>query len=166
MCTKGIQEKPSGQVWWSLLVISTLRRLRQKDYFKFEEPGLYSKFQASQKHIGRRCLKARKNVIWWLKHTLWIVQLFLKGTKFLSKLFTLIFLHFIWLPLPSKRLRVNLSLKTFAKIHGKRWKCFKVHRWLSELLKWDQDNKTSQQYASLHCMTEYTPHWNLKIPDL
>lgn len=34
-----------------------------------------------------------------------------------------------------------------------RCKCFKVHQWFSELFnKWDQDNKTSQQYASIHSL--------------
>lgn len=117
MCTKGIQEKSSGQVRWPLLVISTLRRQRQKDHFELEEPGLYNKFQADKKHTGRLCLNTKENLIGWLKHTLWIVQLSLKE---LSKLFTLIFLNLTWSPLPCKRLRVDFDFKTFAKKnHGK-----------------------------------------------
>lgn len=43
-----------------------------------------------------------------------------------------------------------------------RYKCFKVHQGLSEMFnKWDQDNKTSQQSASLHRATEYTTNYNL-----
>lgn len=63
MCTKGIQEKSSGQVRWPLLVISTLRRQRQKDHFELEEPGLYNKFQADKKHTGRLCLNTKENLI-------------------------------------------------------------------------------------------------------
>lgn len=39
----------SRKVIWPGVVVPAcyLRRLRQKDYFKFEEPGLYSKFQAN-----------------------------------------------------------------------------------------------------------------------
>lgn len=49
-CLTGYVHKGySRKVIWPGVVVPAcnLRRLRQKDYFKFEEPGLYSKFQAS-----------------------------------------------------------------------------------------------------------------------
>lgn len=47
--TSYVHKGYSRKVIWPGVAVPAcnLRRLRQKDYFKFEEPGLYSKFQAS-----------------------------------------------------------------------------------------------------------------------
>lgn len=140
----------------ALLVISTLKRQRQKDHFELEEPGSILQTLGQQRTHRRPCLNSERIVIWWLKRTLWIVQLSLKE---LSKLFILTFLNLTWSPLPCKRLRI---LKHLLRRIMVRCKCFKVHQGLSEMFnKWDQDNKTSQQSASLHCVTEYTTNYNL-----
>lgn len=61
MCTKDIEEKSPGQVWWSPLVIPTLRRQRQKDHFELEEPVYIANFRPAR-NTGGPCLNPRKNV--------------------------------------------------------------------------------------------------------